>query len=675
MPSSAHPRPTHLPSHPHAGRRRGATLAALVALLSAVATTHAGELCPCTGDLSGNGIIDGADLGAMLAAWGPCEGCAADVSGDGKVDGADLGILLAAWGPCSGDPPNNDSCANATEVPFFTGSANPFCTINASTDGPAITGDCGPPSIDAIEQDVWFRVTAPVTATYQIGICADFPIRAAVYGANTADLCECSQFSGVGPLVACAGTAAYPACAQGSAMLVPATAGECFLVRIGGAAGSVGTGNLDINIYVPPCELDSLGTLPASGLEADAEFGISVDISGDVAVAGAIFDDLLFGGNGAGSARVYRWNGVAWNVEQSLFSTAPFALQRFGVHVAASGEWIIVGAATVSSDCGADPDCDSGSAYVYRYDGATWSHDQTLLPGDGSPEDQFGARVDIDGSRAVVGAADDDNVNGVRAGAVYVYEFLALFGGVWFETAKLLAPDGENFDRFGSDVAVSGTWVIVGADGADAPGASNSGAAYLYRDDPGAWTHVETFAPAGLSGGANFGRAVAIDGDVVVIGAAGNASSPGAAYVYENFGPDGWLPVATLTAHDGQNGDRFGAAVSVGGSQILVGATGDDANRGSAYVFIRVSGGWVERAKLVAPDGVAGDAFGIGAIDAGRALVGAYLDHVGLLADVGTVHIFKGLGDCTGNGVTDACDIAAGLPDADGDGVPDVCEP
>ncbi|MBL9141039.1 MAG: hypothetical protein JNK53_04170, partial [Phycisphaerae bacterium] len=55
---------------------------------------------PCPTDLNGSGIVDGADLGALLAAWGTCGGCAEDLNGSGIVDGADLGALLAAWGPC-----------------------------------------------------------------------------------------------------------------------------------------------------------------------------------------------------------------------------------------------------------------------------------------------------------------------------------------------------------------------------------------------------------------------------------------------------------------------------------------------------------------------------------------------------------------------------------------------
>ena len=55
-------------------------------------------------DLNPNGTVDGADLGAMLAFWGPVSPAfpRADINGDGTVNGADLGILLSVWGPCGG---------------------------------------------------------------------------------------------------------------------------------------------------------------------------------------------------------------------------------------------------------------------------------------------------------------------------------------------------------------------------------------------------------------------------------------------------------------------------------------------------------------------------------------------------------------------------------------------
>ena len=53
---------------------------------------------PCPADLNGDQVVDGSDLGVMLAEWGGPG--SADFNGDGVVDGADLGVMLSAWGAC-----------------------------------------------------------------------------------------------------------------------------------------------------------------------------------------------------------------------------------------------------------------------------------------------------------------------------------------------------------------------------------------------------------------------------------------------------------------------------------------------------------------------------------------------------------------------------------------------
>ena len=54
----------------------------------------------CEGDFNDDGVVNGADFGSILAAWGPCVGCPEDLNGDGEVGGADVGLLLSVWGPC-----------------------------------------------------------------------------------------------------------------------------------------------------------------------------------------------------------------------------------------------------------------------------------------------------------------------------------------------------------------------------------------------------------------------------------------------------------------------------------------------------------------------------------------------------------------------------------------------
>ena len=62
-----------------------------------IATIPGAQPCP---ELTGDGVVDAADLAVLLGSWGPCSGCSADLNGDSVVDAADLAILIGAWGPC-----------------------------------------------------------------------------------------------------------------------------------------------------------------------------------------------------------------------------------------------------------------------------------------------------------------------------------------------------------------------------------------------------------------------------------------------------------------------------------------------------------------------------------------------------------------------------------------------
>ena len=54
----------------------------------------------CDGDLDGDGVVGGGDLGLLFTQWGPCPGCDADLNGDGFVRGDDLGLFFILWGAC-----------------------------------------------------------------------------------------------------------------------------------------------------------------------------------------------------------------------------------------------------------------------------------------------------------------------------------------------------------------------------------------------------------------------------------------------------------------------------------------------------------------------------------------------------------------------------------------------
>jgi hypothetical protein len=123
------------------------------------------------------------------------------------------------------------------------------------------------------------------------------------------------------------------------------------------------------------------------------------------------------------------------------------------------------------------------------------------------------------------------------------------------------------------------------------------------------------------------GYAVSISGDTALVGAMGDLSAKGAAYVFTRSGAT-WSQQQKLTAADGEASDWFGGAVAVAGDTALVAAYGDDvganANQGSVYVFTRSGSTWSQQQKLTAADGAALDDFGFRVALAGdTALIGA----------------------------------------------------
>lgn len=292
-----------------------------------------------------------------------------------------------------------------------------------------------------------------------------------------------------------------------------------------------------------------------------------------------------------------------------------------GSSVALSGDTAVIGA---PNDDGA-----AGAAYVFVRNGTGWTQQQKLVASDAAGLQAFGTSVAIAGDTVLVGARFDDNASGSDAGAAYVF---VRSGGVWTEQQKLLGSDTGAFDELGAAVALSGDTAVVGAllanDGSD-------GGAYVFVRSAGVWTQQQKLTAADAADSDEFGLAVAIAGDTIVVGAARDDSSlgtdAGAAYVFTRAGV-AWSQQQKLLAADGADGDRFGSAVAVAGDTTLVGAFWDDtsagSNAGSAYAFTRAGTSWSQQQKLVADDAGAGDQFGIAVSLAGDlAVVGADFDN------------------------------------------------
>jgi hypothetical protein len=306
---------------------------------------------------------------------------------------------------------------------------------------------------------------------------------------------------------------------------------------------------------------------------------------------------LLTAGSGAANAE--------WQRQPKLFASDGESWDFFGSSIAVSGDCMVIGANRDGDNGSA-----SGSAYVFRFDGSTWTQQAKLLALDGEPTDFFGSCVAVSGDIAVIGAYGDDD-RGFMAGSAYVFGF---GGSSWTQQAKLLASDGEMLDAFGSSVAVSGQAVLVGAPGDDDKG-SVGGAVYVFGLDDSNWVQQAKLYAGDGAESDSFGASLALFGETAVIGAPGNddnGADSGSAYVF-GFGEPNWIEQAKLLPSDGAVSDRFGQSTAISGNVMVIGASGDDDNgsaSGSAYVFRFNGSSWAQQAKLLASDGGESDVLG-----------------------------------------------------------------
>lgn len=275
----------------------------------------------------------------------------------------------------------------------------------------------------------------------------------------------------------------------------------------------------------------------------------------------------------------------------------------FGGSVSVNGDLAIVGA-----EFDDDQGVSSGSAYVYRFDPDTseWVEEAKLIASDGMANDRFGGSVSVCGDLAVVGAQDDREL-GIQSGSAYIFRY---DGTTWIEEAKLLSPDGAAMDLFGISVSVNGNIVVVGTK-IGVGRHRHTGSAYVFRYDGMNWNQeARLFASDGSVSGF-FGTSVSVNDNVIVVGAYGQRPG-GAAYIYRYDGTT-WNEEAKLVASDGEFRDIFGLSVSLHEDVVMVGAWLDDDNgedSGSSYIFRYDGQAWHEEAKLLASDGQANDAFG-----------------------------------------------------------------
>ena len=352
------------------------------------------------------------------------------------------------------------------------------------------------------------------------------------------------------------------------------------------------------------------------------------------------------------------------------------AHDTFGWAVAMSGDTVAIsavgedgGSAGIGGDGSDNGIAGSGAVYVFVRKGTTWAEQAYIKSSNPDVFDHFGWDLDLSGDTLVVGAPGEDSAatvvdgdqaddSAVGSGAAYVFH---RSGETWSQEAYLKAPNAESSDIFGTAVAVSGDLVVVGAPGeassatgiqgdASDNGTPGAGAAYLFARSGSTWSSQLYLKASNPGVDDGFGRAVAIEGDLVLVGApdedsgsGGPAADPaddsvfgaGAVYGFRRAG-ELWLTDGYLKPTYTGVSDSFGGALAISGTTAVIGARWEDGgstgvggdesddtgdSSGAAFVFEHDGSAWSQAAYLKASNTSPFDSFGRSVAISGDRLV------------------------------------------------------
>jgi hypothetical protein len=398
--------------------------------------------------------------------------------------------------------------------------------------------------------------------------------------------------------------------------------------------------------------------LKAENTDAGDLFGVSVDISGDRVAIGASGERAITGINGnaadnsgfaVGAVYVFERSAVSpnqWSQQAYLKAPNGESLDHFGQALSLDGGTLAVAspfedsnATGVNGDGTNNEKTRSGAVYLFERDGSgQWMSQSYLKASVTDAEEAFGFALHLSGDRLVVGAPfEDSQSRGIggnpndntanQSGAAYVFERI---GGVWSQTRYVKALNTDELDAFGSSVAITPDYLVIGApsEGSAATGingntsdnsAPSAGAVYCYLALPADFG-LSSYAKASVaSSGANFGESLAVSDASSVVGAPLFDS----AYVFLKSESDLTEQARLLPGTSAKQ--RFGAAVAISADTVVVGAphsgslaSGIDGSEtdtsgvrvGAAYVYVRNGTAWTRQAYLKASNPDSQDLFG-----------------------------------------------------------------
>lgn len=354
--------------------------------------------------------------------------------------------------------------------------------------------------------------------------------------------------------------------------------------------------------------------------QAPHRYGHAMDADGDTAAISVAMN------TDAGAVDVWVDGEDGWTKETTLRPPSSVLDDdpELGSDVAVDGDTLVAGAAGIDTD----ERFESGGAVVYERTGSSWAIAQTITSPDAQALDRFGGAVAVEGDTLAI-AEPEDEIDGEFSsnGAVHIYEKVE---GTYQHTAELTPPADDDRERLGVAMELDEGTLAVGAPEDETP--NGDGAVYLYEETESGWAQIARLTAPEADGAEQFGQALDLDGDRLIVGAPGPQvgiccptppSPPGQAHVFVN-GDDGWTHEARLTPVTNGDGASLGMGVALQADRAFAGSPDQvrDTVHGVVNVFERTADGWQEAGRAISEDPASGDAFGSEIVaDSGHLLV------------------------------------------------------
>ena len=331
-----------------------------------------------------------------------------------------------------------------------------------------------------------------------------------------------------------------------------------------------------------------LGTLSGESLTADiisARAGTKITLTAalnqergvELTSSNGIISSSEINSNGGTTHFIMPLNNVDINADfnfipQEINQNHTCSSSYFGSSVDTDGDFVAVG---TPGGMNRNSYEQAGCVYIFQKDISNWLEPTEIYYGSTYPQ-HFGSAVAISGNYLIVGAEYETYSSELYHGRAYLFKYDGTtywqFVGTWW------ASGHQEYDYFGCSASIDGEYFIIGAQGesgGDGDPYSNAGAAYIYKitDSYPYYSEEAILHASDVSSGFNFGMSVSIDGEYAVVGAYGG-SDGGAVYVYKNDGAGNWNEISILHPSS-ELTDGLGLSVDIDGDYIIAGAVWD----------------------------------------------------------------------------------------------------